>query len=71
MQVTCIGQVIGGIIADTEDHAVIASRLVKVEYENLQAVISIEVRLIYLCTDSIMKYCLAKRLNTEILWKTR
>lgn len=38
-----MGQVIAGIVADTEDHAVIASRLVKVKYENLQEIISIEV----------------------------
>lgn len=40
--VTCIGQPIGVIVADTEQHARMAARLVKVEYEDLPALISIE-----------------------------
>ena len=40
--VTCIGQPIGVIVADTEQHARMAARLVQVEYEDLTALISIE-----------------------------
>jgi len=40
--VTCIGQPIGVVVADTEQHARMAARLVKVEYEDLPALISIE-----------------------------
>ena len=41
-EVTCVGQPIGVIVADTEQHARMAARLVKVEYEDLPALISIE-----------------------------
>lgn len=40
--VTCIGQPIGVVVADTEQHARMAARLVKVEYQDLPALISIE-----------------------------
>lgn len=40
--VTCIGQPIGVVVADTEQHARMAARLVSVEYEDLPALISIE-----------------------------
>ena len=41
-EVTCIGQPIGIIVADTEQHARMAARLVKIEYEDLPALFSIE-----------------------------
>lgn len=41
-EVTCVGQPIGVVVADTEQHARMAARLVKVEYEDLPALISIE-----------------------------
>lgn len=40
--VTCIGQPIGVVVADTEQHARMAARLVKVEYQDLPPLISIE-----------------------------
>ena len=40
--VTCIGQPIGVVVADTEQHARMAARLVRVEYQDLPALISIE-----------------------------
>ncbi len=40
--VTCVGQVIGIVVADTEAHAKAAANVVKVAYEDLPAVISIE-----------------------------
>ncbi|DBA72485.1 TPA: hypothetical protein ACH3X2_010250 [Trebouxia sp. C0005] len=40
--VTCIGHVIGVVVADTEQHARMAARLVKVKYEDLPPLISIE-----------------------------
>eukprot|EP00878_Enallax_costatus_P021296 GHUV01022542.1.p1 GENE.GHUV01022542.1~~GHUV01022542.1.p1 ORF type:complete len:619 (+),score=146.78 GHUV01022542.1:134-1858(+) len=41
-EVTCVGQVIGVIVAETEPQARRAAKAVKVEYEDLPAVISIE-----------------------------
>jgi len=43
--VTCVGQAIGVIVADTEAHARAAVRLVKVEYEDLPPIMS--------CADAI------------------
>lgn len=39
LQVTCVGQVIGAIVADTQAHAQRAAHLVKVEYEDIRPVI--------------------------------
>ena len=41
-EVTCVGHPIGIVVADTEQHARMASLLVSVEYEELPAIISIE-----------------------------
>ncbi|KAG5577770.1 hypothetical protein H5410_057904 [Solanum commersonii] len=40
--VTCVGQVIGVVVADTHENAKLAARKVQVEYEELPAVFSIE-----------------------------
>ena len=40
--VTCVGQIIGIVVADTKMHADDAAKLVKIEYEELPAVLSIE-----------------------------
>jgi xanthine dehydrogenase/oxidase len=40
--VTCVGQIIGIVVADTKAHADDAARLVKVEYEELPPILSIE-----------------------------
>lgn len=40
--VTCVGQVIGIVVADTHENAKLAARSVHVEYEELPAVLSIE-----------------------------
>ena len=40
----CVGQVIGAIIADTQRHAQTAAKKVKVLYEELPALFTIEVR---------------------------
>lgn len=40
--VTCVGQIIGIVVADTKENADAAARLVKVEYEQLPAILSIE-----------------------------
>ncbi|XP_027342144.1 xanthine dehydrogenase 1-like isoform X5 [Abrus precatorius] len=40
--VTCVGQVIGVIVADTHENAKIAARKVHVEYEELPAILSIQ-----------------------------
>lgn len=42
MEVVCIGQSIGVIVADTETHARNAAALVKIEYEDLPALFTIE-----------------------------
>lgn len=41
-EVTCVGQVIGIVVADTEPRARAAAKLVAVEYEDLPAVFSIK-----------------------------
>lgn len=41
-EVTCVGQVIGIVVADTEDQARAAARAVKVTYEDLPHIMSIE-----------------------------
>ncbi|GAB2277012.1 xylitol dehydrogenase [Dionaea muscipula] len=40
--VTCVGQVIGIVVADTHENAKLAARKVHVEYEELPAILSIE-----------------------------
>ncbi|XAR60386.1 Xanthine dehydrogenase, partial [Bertholletia excelsa] len=40
--VTCVGQVIGVVVADTHQHAKLAARKVHVEYEELPAILSIQ-----------------------------
>uniref|UniRef100_A0A6I8PKZ2 Xanthine dehydrogenase/oxidase n=1 Tax=Ornithorhynchus anatinus TaxID=9258 RepID=A0A6I8PKZ2_ORNAN len=41
-EVTCIGHIIGAVVADTPEHAQRAARAVKIAYEELPAIISIE-----------------------------
>ena len=40
--VTCIGQIIGVVVADTESHARAGAKAVRVEYQELPALVSIE-----------------------------
>ena len=49
-QVTCVGQVIGAVLADTQFHAQLAAKAVKVQYEELKPIITIEVRY---CSSSV------------------
>lgn len=42
-QVTCVGQVIGAVIAESKNIALKAAKAVKVEYEDLPPIITIEV----------------------------
>lgn len=44
-QVTCVGHIIGAVVADTQVHAQRAAKAVKIQYEELQPVITIQVRL--------------------------
>ncbi|XP_065044468.1 xanthine dehydrogenase-like isoform X1 [Musa acuminata AAA Group] len=39
--VTCVGQIVGVVVADTHDNAKIASNKVRIEYEDLPAILSI------------------------------
>ncbi|XP_056424495.1 xanthine dehydrogenase/oxidase isoform X4 [Hyla sarda] len=40
--VTCVGQVIGAVVADTQEHAQCAAKSVKVTYEELEPIITIQ-----------------------------
>jgi len=42
-QVLCVGQIIGGVLAETRELANKASSMVKVEYEEMPAIFTIEV----------------------------
>ena len=42
-QVLCVGQIIGGVLAETRELANKASSIVKVEYEEMPAIFTIEV----------------------------
>ncbi|AWO95494.1 putative xanthine dehydrogenase/oxidase [Scophthalmus maximus] len=41
-QVTCVGHIIGAVVADTQIHAQRAAKVVKVEYEELQPLVTIQ-----------------------------
>ncbi|KAM7375600.1 hypothetical protein PAMA_014620 [Pampus argenteus] len=41
-QVTCVGHIIGAVVADTQLHAQRAAKAVKIEYEELQAIVTIQ-----------------------------
>ncbi|KAM3585325.1 uncharacterized protein V6R79_014495 [Siganus canaliculatus] len=41
-QVTCVGHIIGAVVADTQVHAQRAARAVRVQYEELQPVVTIQ-----------------------------
>uniref|UniRef100_A0A3Q3BGF0 Xanthine dehydrogenase/oxidase n=1 Tax=Kryptolebias marmoratus TaxID=37003 RepID=A0A3Q3BGF0_KRYMA len=41
-QVTCVGHIIGAVVADTQIHAQRAAKAVKIQYEELQPVITIQ-----------------------------
>lgn len=43
-QVTCVGHIIGAVVADTQLHAQRAAKAVRVQYEELQPVVTIQVR---------------------------
>lgn len=43
-KVTCVGHIIGAVVADTQLHAQRAAKAVRVQYEELQPVITIQVR---------------------------
>uniref|UniRef100_A0A8C5N0W4 Xanthine dehydrogenase/oxidase n=2 Tax=Leptobrachium leishanense TaxID=445787 RepID=A0A8C5N0W4_9ANUR len=40
--VTCVGQIVGGVVADTQEHAQRAAKMVTISYEDLPAVITIQ-----------------------------
>ena len=42
-QVTCVGQVIGAVVAETQAQAQRAAKMVKISYEELPRILSIEV----------------------------
>lgn len=44
LQVTCVGHIIGAVLADTQLHAQRAAKAVKIQYEELQPIITIQVR---------------------------
>lgn len=44
LQVTCVGHIIGAVVADTQLHAQRAAKAVRIQYEELQPIITIQVR---------------------------
>uniref|UniRef100_A0A673BUX2 xanthine dehydrogenase n=1 Tax=Sphaeramia orbicularis TaxID=375764 RepID=A0A673BUX2_9TELE len=42
-QVTCVGHIIGAVVADTQSHAQRAAKAVKIQYEELPTVVTIQV----------------------------
>jgi len=44
LQVTCVGHIIGAVVADTQLHAQRAAKAVRVQYEELPPVVTIQVR---------------------------
>ncbi len=68
LQVSCVGQVIGVIVADDRDIAKRAAKLVKVDYEELPAIITIEVRVDTNREDAFLPHFMVFALiATEIL----
>lgn len=55
LQVTCVGHIIGLVVADTQLHAQRAAKAVRIQYEELQPIITIQVS--HLCAD--LDYLLA------------
>ena len=43
-QVTCVGQVIGAVVAKTQAQAQRAAKMVKISYEELPRILTIEVK---------------------------
>ena len=44
LQVTCVGHIIGAVVADTQIHAQRAAKAVRIKYEELEPVVTIQVR---------------------------
>lgn len=44
LQVTCVGHIIGAVVADTQLHAQRAAKAVKIQYEELKPIVTIQVR---------------------------
>lgn len=44
LQVMCVGHIIGAVLADTQLHAQRAAKAVKIQYEELQPIVTIQVR---------------------------
>lgn len=42
-QVTCVGHIIGAVVADTQLHAQRAAKAVKIKYEELKPIVTIQV----------------------------
>lgn len=43
LQVTCVGHIIGAVIADTQEHSRRAAKAVKIKYEELKPIVTIQV----------------------------
>lgn len=44
LQVTCVGHIIGAVLADTQEHSRRAAKVVKIKYEELKPIVTIQVR---------------------------
>lgn len=43
-QVTCVGHIIGAVVADSQLHAQRAAKAVRIQYEELEPIVTIQVR---------------------------
>lgn len=57
LQVTCVGHVIGAVVADTQLHAQRAAKAVSIQYEELQPIITIQVSHLCIGLPSTIHKC--------------
>lgn len=63
-QVTCVGHIIGAVVADTQLHAQRAAKAVRIQYEELQPIITIQVS--HLCAHP---NCMCECGRKMVSWK--
>lgn len=68
LQVTCVGHIIGAVVADTQLQAQRAAKAVRIQYEELQPVVTIQVRPVTPVNDTCVNI---ERKNMMILHKAK
>uniref|UniRef100_A0A8C0FTS9 Xanthine dehydrogenase/oxidase n=1 Tax=Bubo bubo TaxID=30461 RepID=A0A8C0FTS9_BUBBB len=53
--VTCVGHIIGAVLADTQEHSRRAAKVVKIKYEELKPIVTIQVRWLRSASASIKR----------------